>query len=132
MNYQTDLTEKQWCEIEHLFLTGNYGKKRKHDKRSLINAVFYLTKTGCQWRFLPSNFPPWKTVYSFYMRAKSRGIWGKMMRFLVKESRVRMGRNPDPSYSLIDSQSIKTTNKSEARGIDGGKKNKRSQETYCD
>jgi putative transposase len=125
MAYPTDLTDSQWELIEELFDTGNYGKNRRHSKRSLVNAVFYVIKTGCQWRFLPKDYPPWETVYSFYRRAKDTGIWEDMLRALVKKDRIRMGRNPDPSYSLIDSQSVKTTSSSEDRGIDGGKKDKR-------
>ena len=126
MTYPSDLTDLQWDLIKEHFATGNYGKSRKHDQRNLINAVFYMIKTGCQWRFLPREYPPWKTVYSFYKRAKDKGIWEKMMRDLVKKSRVKMGRNEDPSYSLIDSQSVKTTSKAIDKGIDGGKKGKRS------
>jgi putative transposase len=108
--------------IKPHFDTGNYGKSRKHSQRQLINGVLYVVKTGCQWHFLPSDFPPYKTVYSFYKRAKDKGIWEKMLRDLVSKSRIRMGRNGPPSYSLIDSQSVKTTGASEERGIDGGKK----------
>ena len=108
------------------FSTGNYGKSRKYFRRDLINAVFYVIKTGCQWRFLPKEYPPWKTVYSFYKRAKDKGIWETMMRELVKKSRVKMGRNPDPSYGLIDSQSVKTADCAHDRGIDGGKKSQRT------
>jgi putative transposase len=71
---------------------------------------------------LPKDFPPYKTVYSFYKRAKDRGIFEKMMKDLVEKSRLKMGRSPNPSYSLIDSQSVKTTSAGENRGIDGGKK----------
>jgi putative transposase len=126
MGYPSDLTDKEWVLIEHHFVAGSYGKRRKHPIKILINAVFYLTKTGCQWRQLPENFPPWPTVHSFYHRAKKRGLWEKILRDLVSKSRKAMGRNGSPSYSLIDSQSVKTTGKGEARGIDGGKKNKRS------
>lgn len=125
MAYPSDLTDKQWELIKEHFSTGNYGKSRKHRQKDLINGVLYVIKTGCQWRFLPKEYPPWKTVYSFYKRAKDKGIWEKMMRDLVKKSRIKMGRNPDPSYSLIDSQSAKTTDKAQERGIDGGKKGKR-------
>ena len=121
--YPSDLTEEQYDLIKEHFRYGNYGKKRSHSVWLLINAVFYLIKTGCQWRFLPKEYPAWKTVYSFYMRAKNKGVWEKMMKDLVEKSRVKMGRSSDPSYSLIDSQSVKTTDKAEARGIDGGKKN---------
>ena len=123
MNYPSDLTDKRWDLIKNHFHTGNYGKSHKHSKRELTNAVFYLIKTGCQWRFLPKEYPPWKTVYSFYMRAKRSEIWEKIMRDLVEKSRMSMGRKAEPSYALIDSQSAKTTDKAEARGIDGGKKN---------
>ena len=126
MTYPSDLSDKQWRLIQDDFKTGNYGKSRKHNQRDLINGVFYVIKTGCQWRFLPKEYPPWKTVYSFYKRAKDKGSWEKMMRHLVEKSRIRMGRKPDPSYSLIDSQSVKTTDKAQERGIDGGKKGQRT------
>lgn len=124
MSYPSDLTDIQWELIKGHFDTGNYGKSRKYDKRQLLNAVFYLIKTGCQWRFLPKDFPPYSTVHSFYWRTKQKGVWEKMMRDLVGKSRVSMGRRLDPSYGLIDSQSVKTTDKAQDRGIDGGKKGK--------
>ena len=126
MNYPSDLTDAQWDIIKPHFDTKNYGKSRKHSQRDCVNAVFYVMKTGCQWHFLPKDFPPFKTVYSFYKRAKDKGIWEKMLRDLVEKSRLHMGRHALPSYSLIDSQSVKTTSAAEKRGIDGGKKDKRS------
>jgi putative transposase len=122
MTYPSDLTDAQWELIRDHFDTGNYGKSRKYDQRDLINAVFYITKTGCQWRMLPRDFPPYSTVHSFYWRAKRKGLWEKMLQDLVKKSRLKMKRNGDPSYSLIDSQSVKTTDKAIERGVDGGKK----------
>ncbi len=126
MTYPSDLTDKQWEIVGKHFHTGNYGKSRKHGQRDMINAIFYVIKTGCQWRFLPKEYPPWKSVYSFYKRAKDKGIWEKMMQDVVSRSRLKMGRKADPSYSLIDSQSVKTTDKAQERGIDGGKKGQRS------
>ena len=126
MTYPSDLNDKQWDLIKHHFDTGIYGTVRRHDRRSLVNAVFYIIKTGCQWRFLPLEYPPWKAVYSFYKRAKDKEVWEKMMRDLVEKSRISMGRNPHPSYSIIDSQSVKTTSKAADRVIDGGKKDQRS------
>lgn len=70
---------------------------------------------------MPQEYPPWKSVYSFYMRAKRKGVWEKMMGALVEKSRIHEGRHASPSYSLIDSQSVKTTDKAMNRGIDGGK-----------
>jgi putative transposase len=122
MTYPSDLTDSQWDLIKPHFDTKNYGKRRKHSRRRLINGVLYVVKTGCQWHFLPRDFPPYKTVYSFYKRAKDKGIWEKMMKDLVEKSRISMGRSPHPSYSLIDSQSVKTTSAAIDRGIDGGKK----------
>lgn len=73
---------------------------------------------------LPHDYPPYNTVWSFYRRAKQNGTWEKICRELVKETRIQNGRNPKPSYALIDSQSVKTTYNSENRGYDGGKKRK--------
>jgi len=126
MTSPSDLTDGQWNIIGKHFDTGNYGKSRKHHQREMINAIFYVIKTGCQWRFLPKEYPPWKSVYSFYKRAKDKGRWEKVMQELVSCSRAKMGRKNDPSYSLIDSQSVKTTDKAQERGIDGGKKGERS------
>ena len=126
MAYPSDLNDQQWEIIKDHFNMGNYGKGRKHSQRLLVDAVFYVIKTGCQWRFLPKEYPSWKTVYSFYKRAKDKGLWEKIMKDLVEKSRLKMGLKPCPTYSLIDSQSIKTTDKAEDRGIDGGKKNKRT------
>lgn len=74
---------------------------------------------------LPKDYPSHKTVYSFYKRAKDKGIWEKMMKDLVEKSRIKLGRGKDPTYSLIDSQSVKTTGNAAERGIDGGKKDQR-------
>ncbi len=86
MAYPSDLTNKEWELIKDFFISGN---RAKHDKRKLIDAVLYLTKTGCQWRQLPKDFPPHSTVHSFYRRMRIKGIWEKMMDFLVKENRKK-------------------------------------------
>ena len=125
MGYPTDLTDAQWEAIKELFSVGNYGTSRKYPIRILVNAVFYLIKTGCQWRMLPKDFPPYPTVWSFYRRCKIRGVWEKVLQCLVQKSRAKRGRSPDPTYGLIDSQSTKTTGAAAHRGFDGGKKNKR-------
>jgi putative transposase len=122
MRYPSDLTTKQWNLIKHHFNVAKGAHLQKHNKRRLVNAVLYLVKTGCQWRQLPHDFPPYKTVSSFYNRAKTSGLWEKVMGDLVEKARVDAGRNAKPSYCLVDSQSAKTTLKSEERGIDGGKK----------
>lgn len=132
MPYPSDLTFAEWQLVKHLFDVGPYGKSRKHPLKRLLNAVLYVNKTGCQWRFLPKDFPPWQTVYTFFRRAKARGIWEELTTLLVKKSRVQQGRTADPSFSLIDSQSVKTTGASEGRGIDGGKKGQRAKAPHRD
>ena len=124
MGYDTDLTDTQWNLIASLFeRKNNTGKHLENqNKRELVNAVLYLNKTGCQWRLLPNDFPKYSTVSSFYHRAIQSGLWEKINALLVRESRKAMGREPEPTYSLIDSRSVKTVGASEARGIDGGKK----------
>ena len=90
----------------------------------MLYAVLYLVKTGCQWRNLPHDFPPAFTVHSFYRRARLSGLWDRIVQHLVKITRIKAGRNPEPSYAIIDSQSVKTSLASEQRGYDGGKKRK--------
>lgn len=125
MKYPSDLTTKQWNKIRHLFEHENRGKHfQEHSKRKLVDAVLYLNKTGCQWRQLPHDFPPYSTVSSFYYRAVKSGLWERVRALLVQEVRKDAGRTAEPSYALIDSQSVKTTGAAEERGIDGGKKRK--------
>ena len=118
MKYESDLTDDEWNEICHLF-TGM--RHRKWSKRMLVNAVCYLIKTGCQWRQLPHDFPPYKTVYSFFSRAYKSGLWDKILEHLVRRTREKAGRPVEPSYGIIDSQSVKTIFSGDERGIDGGK-----------
>jgi putative transposase len=129
MGYPSNLKDKEWALIEHNFKNGN---RAKHDKRTLVNAILYVVRTGCQWRWLPQDFPNWKTVHTFYRRMSQNGTWDKILQQLVVRSRAQSGREWLPTFGVMDSQSVKTTNASEHRGIDGGKKNKRQKEAYCD
>ena len=126
MRYTSDLTDVQWEQIKENFPAGN---KSKYDKRELVNAVLYLVKTGCQWRNLPKDFPNWKAVSMFYYRAQKKGVWDEILKMLVKNSRKANRRNAEPTYALIDSQSVKTTSASENTGYDGGKKQKEESAT---
>jgi putative transposase len=96
MNYPSDCSDEQWDLIKEWFDTADYGHTRKHPRQQLTNAVFYVIETGCQWRQLPSDFPPWKTVYSFYRCARDRGVWERVMDSLVKKSPISDGRNLTP------------------------------------
>ena len=120
-SYPSDLTDKQWEEIAPLY-TGM--RNCAWSKRELTDAVLYLVDSGCKWRQLPHDFPPYSTVHSFYRRAKISGLWDKILKHLVKKTRANAGRKESPSYAIIDSQSVKTVAASEERGIDGGKKRK--------
>lgn len=125
-NYPSDLADGQWEKIAGFFPLGN---KSKYHKRNLVEAVVYVAKTGCQWRVLPHDYPPYSTVYHFYSRAKQKGIWEKVMQFLVKETRINSGKDADPSYALIDSQSVKTAYAVIKRGMTEGK-NERDKKAY--
>ena len=118
-NYPSDVTDTEWEIISDFFVVGN---KSGYHKRSLVNAVFYIDKTGCQWRYLPKDYPPYGAVWSFYRRAKESGLWERIMDALVKKTREKANRNANPSYGIIDSQSAKTVAASDDRVIDGGKK----------
>ena len=122
-NYPSDLTDEQWSQIEDFFPIGN---KSDWHKRSLVNAVLYITKTGVQWEYLPHDYPPYSAVWSFFRRAREAGLWERIMDALVKRTRTNAGRKESPTYGIIDSQSAKTVLASEERGIDGGKKNQGS------
>lgn len=97
-------------------------REYKYSKRELMNAVLYLVDSGCKWRQLPHDFPPYSTVHSFYRRARLSGLWDRILEYLVKLTRQNAGRNENPTYALIDSQSVKTAYASDQTGFDGGKK----------
>ena len=88
--YPSDLTDEQWAKIAPLLSGMRVYKWSKHE---LMNAVLYVTKTGCQWRQLPHDFPPYSTVYSFFRRAKLSGLWDRILEYLVKENRENANRN---------------------------------------
>jgi len=90
--------------------------------RLVMNAIFYVLRTGCAWRYLPPDFPPWQTVYSFYYRYRNQGVWEHVLTILRQDFRRTIGRDPEPSGAVMDSQSSKTTEQGGPRGFDGAKK----------
>jgi putative transposase len=125
-DYPTDASEAQW-EVLHLLLPkskwrpGGPGRKPL-DRRSVINGIFYVHKTGCQWRMMPKEFGNGHTIYEYFRRWRREGVWARVMDTLRQWERQSQGRLPEPSAGCVDSQSIKTATQAEEVGFDGHKK----------
>lgn len=117
--FASTLTDAQWEAIKPLL---NHQRRRKHELRTVLEAMFYLNKTGCQWRMLPERFPPWQTVYYYFRRWKHAGLWGRVLERVRETVRLSRGREPSPSAAVIDCQSVRTTTMGGVRGYDGFKK----------
>lgn len=114
--YPSDLTDIQWAQLEPL-LRPDRGKRhaggrpRKYELRRVVDALLYVVKTGCQWRQLPANFPPWLSVHQQFRAWRDDGTWERVARALREQGRRASGRNATPTVAIIDSQSAKTTGK---------------------
>jgi transposase len=110
--YSTDLTDVEWRRLEPLVPAPRPGgRPAKDPRREMVNAICYLLRTGCSWRLLPPDFPPWRIVFYYFWQWRRAGIWEKIHDTLRGDLRQAMGKQRQPSAGIIDSQSVKTTEK---------------------
>jgi putative transposase len=111
--YTTDLSDAEWSRLRSYLPTPKAGERpRTHSLRDVLDAIFYVLKSGCTWRLLPHDFPPWSTVYYHFRRFRLNGLWSLILKVLHAAERKRAGKDPQPTAAIIDSQSVKTVEES--------------------
>jgi len=121
--YPTDLTDEQWSTIKDVFcIESSRGRPREVNMREIVNAIFYMSKSGCQWSLLPREFPPKSTVHYYFKKFTEDGSFIEANRILRETARIKAGRAKQPTAAIIDSQTSKSISITKDTGYDGGKK----------
>src|SRR3954471_5503199 len=107
-SYGTDLTGEQYALLEPMLPPPKKTGRPRADLREVLDGILYLARSGCQWRLLPHDFPPWSTVHTWYRRWRKDGTWEQIHEALRQQVRLAAGRHPSPRASAVDSQSVKT------------------------
>ncbi len=111
--YPTDLSDAEWTRLRSFLPTPKAeGRPRTHSLRDVLDAIFYVLKSGCHWRLLPHDFPPWSAVYYHFRRFRLNGSWSLILKVVHAAQRKRVGKDPQPTAAIMDSQSVKTTEES--------------------
>jgi transposase len=123
VRYPCGLTDAEWEQVQHLFdPPGRTGRPEKYPRRQMLDACVYVLRSGCSWRMLPKDFPPWTAVYKTFRRWQAQGLFEAMYDELRKLWRSRQHRAPEPTAAVLDSQSVKTSPQGGPKGYDAGKK----------
>ena len=110
--YPSDLTGPQWAQVSRFIPAPKKGgRPAKYDRREIVNALLYVARTGCQWRAMPHDLPPWRIVYWYFMAWKKDGAFDRLLELIRGDLRAAHGRHRQPSAAVLDSQSVKTTEK---------------------
>jgi transposase len=117
-NYPTDLNDQEWAILEPLIPAAKAGGRPAiYSRREIMNGILYVLRSGCSWRMIPHDLPPWDTVFGYFNRWRKAGVWERVHEALYTQTRMALGRNPQASAAIADTQSVKTTEKGGSKAL---------------